>query len=189
MLETMKVQLTGVSPLLMRNGQLCDPLSAATKALKEVSKVKTKTDEHHAEIMRLEWLGSLYLDEKGRPSIPGTNILSMIVSGAKKTKRGKQAKAGVFDAQAFYPLIYSGPKDLAKLFEDERFRDVRPVRVGMSRVMRCRPRFAEWALELELLVSTDIMEVRDVLDAIEAAGVSEGLGDDRPRHGRFTVKR
>lgn len=187
MLETLKARLTGTSPLLLHNGALCDPMSAGARAIKEVSKIRNKTDEHHAELMRLEWLASLYLDEERRPAIPGTNILSAVVAGARKSKRGKQAKAAVFDAKPFYPLLYSGPKDLDKLFADPRFRDVRPVRVGSARVMRCRPRFADWALEIELLVSTDVMEVRDVVEALEMAGATEGLGDDRPRHGRFTV--
>lgn len=188
MLETVKAKLIGVSPLLMHNIQLADPLSEAAQALKEVTKKRKKSDEELLEIRRLEWLGGLYLDENGAPALPADMILAAVVAGARKSKLGKDAQAGVFETQAYYPLDYDGPRDIAELYQTPGFVDVRAARVTTSRVMRTRPRFPRWSVDIALSVNTEVINLAEVWDALEIAGERSGLGDHRPRFGRFTVE-
>jgi len=43
----------------MHNGQLADPMNRFTKAIKEITGKRKKSDSDHMEISHLEFLGSL----------------------------------------------------------------------------------------------------------------------------------
>jgi hypothetical protein len=187
--EILKAKLTGISPLLMHSGQLVDPMNRFTKALKQATKASNrKTEEGIAEIRKLEWFGGLYQDENGKIGIPADLILAVALGGAKKSKQGGEAKAGVYESQPFFPLEYNGPKDAKKLYENNNFVDYRGARVGQARVMRCRPIFKDWSVTIELLVDTDVMDRDSLITALKKAGSLVGLGDWRPRFGRFDVE-
>ena len=53
------ITIRGIAPLLMHNGQLANPLNPLAKEMKKVTSVRTKTDEHHLELQRLEFLAGL----------------------------------------------------------------------------------------------------------------------------------
>jgi hypothetical protein len=93
----------------------------------------------------------------------------------------------VLGAQPYFPLEYSGPLDPLELFATGEFCDYRPVVIGQARTMRARPRFDHWGVIVELLVETSTINTREVIDALEIAGQVIGLGDFRPRYGRFSV--
>jgi len=189
MLEKLEATLLGVSPLLMNNGRGADPTDELTRQLKPLTIKKPKTDEVLSEIRRLEWARSLYLDADGRLAIPADNILAAVIEGARKSKLGKDAEAGVFDSEPFYQIHHEGPKDLDRLYVTPGFCDYRGVVVARRRTMRARARVpAGWRLPIALMVNTEIIEVRAVVAALEAAGERIGLGDYRPRFGRFTVE-
>lgn len=185
--KVMAFTLTGTAPLLMHNGQLADPLNAFVKKLKEITKKRQKTEEDLREISRLEWRGGLYFDASLGPVIPSEMIDACLVEGAKKRKLGKAFKSSVFAVNGPYKLIYKGPRDEAGLWSDDAFRSVMSARVGTSRIMRCRPKFEQWSLKIEVMLLPGEVNPSDVADAIEAAGAMVGLGDFRPRYGRFTV--
>ena len=90
--KTIDFHIRGVAPLLMHNGQLANPMNKFAKAMKAVTSKRKKTDEDHIELARLEFLGGLYADDQGRAVLPGEVIEGTIVAGAKKTKKGKDAK-------------------------------------------------------------------------------------------------
>ena len=182
--------LVGITPLLMHNGHLADPMSPATRALKAVTSRRKKTDEDHAEARKLEWLGSLYLNEKGLPCIPAENVLSLVVAGAKKDKNGTEAKSGVMPdvGGEYFDLIYDGPKDLEALYADPRFVDCRSAKVMSARIMRTRPMFRNWKIKVRLCYNPDVIDEATIQQALEIAGERVGLGDYRPRFGRFVVQ-
>jgi hypothetical protein len=165
-------------------------MSPATKALKEITGRRKKTDEDTLEIRHLEWQGSLYLDDKGRPCIPVDNVLALVIEGARKDKNGKEAESGVMpDAGAeSFLLEYEGPRDLAALYADSRFVDCRGVGVNGKRIMRTRPIFREWKLKIRLIYNEDVIDEATIQQALEMSGERVGLGDYRPRFGRFTVE-
>jgi hypothetical protein len=181
--------IEGETPgLLMHNGRLANPLDEMTKGLKEITSKRKKSDEDHVEVMRREWMGGLYFDEEIGPYIPGSCLDAILVEGAKKRKLGKSFKSAVFTDAGEYPLSYDGPRTIAGLWADPKFRDVQGVRVGQARVMRCRPLFKRWALTFSVLLQPSELNPADVTEALEEAGRSVGLCDYRPRYGRFTVK-
>ena len=183
--KTMKFRLTGDCPMLMHNGQLANPLSASSKALKRVTSKRAKTDADHERMAELEYHGSLYLTDDG-PVLPGECVEAAIGEGAKKTKEGKLAKSCCFVPQ-HSRLEYEGPRDAAKLFEHEDFKLVAPVRVGTNRVMRTRPMFKEWAATVDVSYEDSVVNGEQIVRWVAVAGTLVGVGDWRPRYGRFTA--
>lgn len=182
-----EVEIEGLAPLLMHNAQLADPLNSFVRRIKQITAKRTsKTEADLEELQKLEFMGGLYLDEKSRPAVPGENIEGMIRDGAKKSRKGSSATCGVF-CEGIWPLNYKGPTDPEKLFQDARFRDYRGCGIKDSRVMRMRPKFSEWSLAFELNVDDEIASRADLEKWLRDAGLFVGLGDFRPRHGRFKV--
>jgi len=181
----LKVSITGVAPLLLHNARLANPLDPITQKMKSLHSVRKKTDETRADVARLEWEGSLYVNDKGRVCIPGENIESMIIEAAKKDKLGKQAKAAIIVDGLFELRFPDATKSIANLWHIEKYRDVRSVKVQQARIMRCRPIFREWSLDIIVSYLPTLMNRDEVVKAIKTAGVQCGLGDYRPRFGRF----
>lgn len=188
-MEIIKFKLTGIRPLLMHNARLSDGTDDVTKELKSMTGNKKKTDDDLEQIKWVEWLGGLYLDEGGMIAIPADNVLATVIEGARKRKEGKNAAAGIFETAPFFKLEHDGSSDPSKLRGNKRFCDYRSVRVGMKRVMRARPIFRSWSVEIGLQINPEIINTRAVCEALEIAGERIGLGDYRPRYGRFTIEK
>ena len=187
MLTTQRYKLTGVSPLLMHNGRLADPLNPHAKAMKEISSIRKKSDEDYEELARREWVGGMYEDDEGYPCLPAEAINATIIEGARKSKLGKQFAPAVFvdkDAR----LKIGDSRKAAELWGDDRYRDTRSVKVTTNKVSRTRPRFEKWSAEIEVQINTDIVNPGQVTKALEDAGLLVGLLDYRPRYGRFEVE-
>lgn len=183
-----KVSIIGLTPLLMHNGQLSDPLNEHAKALKKLSSKRNKSDDDHAEMSRVEWMGGLYYEPQMGPFIPSEMIEAMIKAGAKLSKAGKLAEACVVCSEERYPLKYKGPRDVAALLKDQRFHDRRSIRVQQNRVVRTRPRFNDWGCEFTLSLTPGRLNPEQVKTALDDAGLYVGLGDYRPKFGRFRVE-
>lgn len=178
-------RITGVAPLLLHNGQTADPMNSFAKSIKAISAKKKKTDADFAEMSRIEWYAGLYLSG-GQPCVPSEMLEAAIVAGAKKNKRGPDAKAALI-VEKHSQLEYDGPTAPDDLWQDERFVFRVPVKVGMSKVVRTRPRFNEWAAEVAVSFLPSLLNERDVKSFLVAAGEQVGIGDWRPRFGRFVV--
>ena len=188
MTETLNFRIQGVSPLLMHNGQLADPSNAYARAIKEISGKRAKTEADYEEMARLEWMGSLYLSN-GEPCIPGYVLEATLIGrggAARKQKMGKQAAAGLF-VTADFPLEYDGPRDPKELWPLEQFRFQALVRVSQAKVMRTRPIFPEWEATVSIEVEPDLVNVADAKLWMGIAGRESGIGDWRPKFGRFEV--
>lgn len=180
------------SPLLMHNERLADPLDPYTRWLAELSKKTKKTERDIEEIGRREFLGAGYwLDDNGPgkassgPYIPTWNIIRCLQEAAKRHKLGKNIVRGIVPVTEETPLVYDGPQDTDALWKSGTFHSRKGVGVGTKRVMRTRPCFPNWKVECELELDLSILDP-DVVDAIAVqAGQYEGLGDARPRFGRF----
>jgi len=188
MVEKLSFKIRGMSPLIMHNGQLADPANEWTRAVKEISGKRKKTDADYEEMARLEWMGSLYL-HNGEPCIPGYVLEGALIGkggAARKQRMGKQAAAGLYVTQNFL-LDYEGPRGPKELWELPEFQLRVPVVIKTSRVIRTRPIFEKWACSVEVEVDTDLVNIDDVKLWMEIAGREVGLMDWRPKFGRFEV--
>ena len=179
--------LTGTAPVRFHNGVLMDPLSEAAKGIKKISGKRNKTDADYEEIGKLEWYGSLYVDG-GRVVIPDRCVEATLINGAKKSKKGIQAKAGMLcDGHAV--LQYDGPHDIDELWEDKRFVARVPMRVKNSGVIRTLPHFASWKAEVRIVFDDKMLNATDIDSFLVAGGEIVGICEGRPRFGRFTSSR
>ena len=182
-----KVSLAGIAPLIQHNGQTADPLNPFSKKLKEISGKRPKTDADLAKMAEIEFKAGLYVDRTGSITIDGRIIEATVHAGAKKTKAGKIALAAMF-IEPGCVFTFDGPTDIEERWADEHCRLTIGVRVGQAKVMRTRPIFENWKLEFTLSILEDQANGETVRQWIEDAGKLVGMGDWRPRYGRFAVE-
>jgi hypothetical protein len=151
---------------------------------------KKKTDADYEELNRLSFLGGLYLDENDEPCIPSFVFEACIIGkggAARKERMGKES-AAAFWCIDDVPLIYDGPREPDKLWEDKKFVSEAMVRVNTSKVKRIRPIFKKWSARVTVEFNEQLLDEPDVRRWIEVAGQQVGLMDWRPRFGLFDVE-
>ena len=184
--KTLTFRITGAAPLLMHNGQLADPANEFSKSMRKISSKRDKTDADFEELARLEWHGSLYLAE-GKPCLPGEILEAAFVAAAKKQKKGKQAQAGIFCPDS-YPLIYDGVRNPQELWADKQYQYKVGARVQQNRVMRTRPIFRNWSCKIQVQYDDSLLNEEEVKHIVRVTGEIVGVGDWRPKYGRFKVE-
>ena len=65
--------------------------------------------------------------------------------------------------------------------------DIRSVKVGTAKVARCRPIFKDWRATFTVLFEESALQRGDLDMSLRDAGSMIGVGDYRPRFGRFEV--
>jgi hypothetical protein len=185
-MKTTTIRIRGLTPLLMHNGQLADPVCEAAQLLSRLSSKRKKTLDDHKELSKAEWYGSLYVDDKGAPCLPGEVLEAALCEGARKYKLGKVAKGGIIVADNA-PLIYDGPKTADGLWKAGGHVKRAGVRVQQARVIRTRPIFPQWECEFTATWDPSLVKDEDQLMEIAHAAGMSGVGDWRPKFGRFEV--
>ena len=194
--------------MLMHNGRLALATDPYYRALAEAIKANkaNQTDTSFEEMTRAEFMGSLYyLPDGVGPCWPSDNLHTALKkAGAKRKKTGGRgtlknsvASAIMFDIE-MNPLTYKGsgagtaPRDAEDLWKDPYFRLIKPVRIGASKVPRCRPLFHAWRFAVTGLLDTEILDSADFKAVVTIAGQIVGLGDWRPEkggsYGKFTAE-
>ncbi|MBU2018767.1 MAG: hypothetical protein KJ941_03895 [Bacteroidetes bacterium] len=172
----------------MHNGQLANPLNEITKQIKAISGKRAKTDADLEEMARLEWHGSLYTNEKGKICIPGQIFEAVLFNAAKGKKLGKKALAGLFCDDNFVLDFPDKDKSIDKLWENSDYRFSALVVIQRSRIMRMRPIFKKWSAIVVVEFDEKVFNEREVIDIVQMGG-DIGIGDWRPRYGKFTVEK
>lgn len=108
MYKTLTTKVIGIAPLIMHNGQTADPLNKYAKAMKEVSGKRKKTEADYIKLAEIEFKAGLYMNVEG-PVVPSQMIEATILAGARKSKLGKLAQAGII-VEKHASLIYDGPR-------------------------------------------------------------------------------
>lgn len=183
--DTIRLRLTGVAPLLMHSGRLADPLDPYAKRLNQLTSKRAKTAADFEEIARVEWTGGLWLAE-GVPCLPAEALESAIVQAGKARRAGSLLRAALTVPDSM-PVEHDGPADLARLWADPSFRHRCGVRIGARTTIRTRPRFDRWAVDAVVRFEPSMVDRSMVADIARHAGDLVGLGDWRPRFGRFSV--
>lgn len=185
-METMKVDIEG-KILMMHNIRLANPLDEGTKRMKALTSVRKKTDDIHIQMADLEFELGMYYNEKEGPYIPGIWVDAAIIAGGKLQKNGSRIKRAAMVLDDIIPLRYDGPRKMVDLKADLNFRDIRAVTVGTAKTMRCRPKFVDWGAFFTVQYDPDQITKGELEQAIHAAGQCIGIGDFRPRFGRFSA--
>ena len=177
--------LTGLSPLLMSNGEV-DRESDLYIAYETLAATRKKTREQRAQLRELEWNTRLYYDKEIGPYIPGKNIKELIRSAATKTRDGENVRRGLVVPDYRLPLIYDGPREADELWKAG-FRYTTMVAnagAGSGRVDRTRPCFDQWSLEFDVAFDQEELDAKRFEDVVNRTE-KFGLGDYRPEFGAF----
>jgi hypothetical protein len=187
MYQKLTVQIAGVSPLLMHNGQTADPLNHFSKEIKKFTSKRNKTEADYAEIARIEWYASLYIQD-GKVVLPSHVLEATLLNGAKKIKMGTQVKAGLF-IDEHSPLHFNGDDlSIDEMWEQGNHRLSMGVGMGMSgTVQRTRSIFKNWKTEFTITYDDELLDKDRILEMIKKAGEIVGICDWRPKYGRFRI--
>ena len=189
MFQTLKVQLRGAAQMILHNGQTSNPLNRFAKQLKSVSGKKNKTEEDIKQMAKIEFLAGWYQNPAGEYTLPGHNIEAAMLEGAKKNKNGKLVQGGAFVVDDPILVFPGSDKNPDELWERGENALMVSVRVQRNRVMRTRPIIPQgWTARVEIRYDPQIVEPPTIIQALEVAGLERGLGDWRPKYGRFIVE-
>lgn len=184
-------KLTGLVPLVLHNARLSDALDKWTRLVAEISSKQNKTEADIMEMARREWFGGLYLNDDDKIIMPSQNLERMIMDAAKATRMGKAVLKALI-VPSFEGSILNFPgqrKSLDALWDSGDYSLRASCKVGKSRVMRTRPMIPEWSLEFTAQWDEDVIKsTKQVDDFVELGGRMVGLGDWRPKYGRFTME-
>lgn len=186
-MKTVKYKIRGMTPLMMHSERLANPFDDITRSIKAISGKRKKTEDDLMEMARLEHMGGLYYSDNDGVHIPGYNVFASIIGGGKLHKLGTSVKRAAIVNEDAVPLDYEGPADPAGLFADKRFVDMRGVKVGTAKIMRCRPIFKAWAAEFSVTFDELSLQRAELDRCVTDAGRLVGLCEYRPRFGRFEV--
>lgn len=165
------VEIEGVSPYLMNR---FNEQEADTKTTRKAGRKDYK----------LEAETKLYREESGTIFVPSAQIEGAIVKAASDfqiTGRGRRTYKELAKS-----VILVQPEAIA-ITPQAWVSDARPVRVQNARVMRYRPRWDKWKLRFQVLVLDDQFSGDVLKQILDSAGSYKGIGDYRPKFGRFIV--
>lgn len=171
-MKLIEIEVTGIAPLL------CNRFPTEDSGT-EQSKAKTKIYVP-ADIADRK----LYKDSDGKYCIPGEHIFQSMRKAATDFKfSGKKT---------YKDVVTSGiaiDPELIEIISDKPYEiDARPVVIQRARVLSWRPKFVNWKLRFTLQILDDEnISVAVVKEILEKAGATKGVGDYRPRFGRFMV--
>ena len=182
----LNLKIIGVTPLILHNVQLADPLNEYSKALSKISGKRSKTEADHLEMAKIEFHGSLYT-MNNKVIIPTEMIEASIIDGAKKFRKGSQFKAGFF-IKDHAELDFGQKLKADQLWKHREKYSIRAgVRVKTSRLFRTRPKFDTWSISFEIHYDPSLIDESELKEAIAKAGTQVGIGDWRPKHGRYIL--
>ena len=143
-----------------------------------------------------EWREYFYSNGDGEIYQPAVHFESTMIKAAVNFKitgkRGKTYKdlfkSAVFVSPEMIPHDIKIPDELDEDGDKPLYLDLRPVVVNRARVVRIRPAFSPgWKLEFEIECLDDQINESLLQDVLDYAGKTVGIGDYRPRFGRFDV--
>lgn len=181
--KTVKVQIAGITPLLMNR-------------FNEESEIKVSSGVSAVSISgrgtpREQATKKTYSDDTGNLYIPGPNVFSCLIQAGTFHKVGKSKITTL--KSSLIPAGISLPDVVCPLNTKEFEVDSRSVVIPSTggRIMCHRPRVDEWKLSFRLEVDTEMFDLKTVRLLMDDAGKKVGLGDFRPARkgpfGRFSV--
>lgn len=187
-MKTIKIRVTGLSPLLQHDDKTANPFNPFTKRLKEISGKRKKTEDDLLDMARIEWEASLYYTPDAGYFIKAECFEGTFLAAAKAFKQGTTFKQAV--AIPSNPVFEFKHSKLSpdQLFAMDEYKDFRTVKVMNSKVLRCRPIFTNWACTVELWYDELRFDESDMIRIVEYAGKYIGVCDYRPKFGRFNVE-
>lgn len=182
------VTVEGVAPLMQHRFPIPDFAD-----MSKGGKIKTGEKDYTQ-----EWREYLYVNGEGEVYQPASHFDGAMTKAAAGYKiqgaRGKTYKdlfkGNVFCTPDEIPHGLKEPESLDTDGDKPLYLDIRPVVVQRARVHRIRPTFKPgWKLDFEITVIDDQIPSNVVNEVLTLAGRTIGIGDFRPKFGRFMIAR
>jgi len=179
--EIMTFRVIGISPLLQNNpANFIGATETATLGMK-----KTYVDSEEAELR-------VYKEDDGCYYHPTQAFIKSMIRAVTGLKFGKKAAPGCLRSSVFicepHSYILDGKGKPTTKYSIDR----QPVVVGKARILRCRPCWADWQMDVVLDVDAALIARELIAEALALAGRTCGIGDYRPEKGggfgRFRVQ-
>lgn len=165
-----KVKIEGVSPLLQHRYEM--------EKAEDKSKKKAGSVDYSEQVEQ-----AIYRDEQGNIYQPSSHIEGSLMKAAVNFQIAGKGKKTYKDLTK---MVIVEPFAIPHLHPAFKV-DKRPVVINRARIVRCRPRFDKWELVFTMLVQEDQLPVEVLEEILEYAGRYIGIGDYRPRFGRFRI--
>lgn len=188
-----EVTIQGVSAMLQHR------FTGVEEALSPVKRKSGSLEKEHL----LEWTKTMYARD-GHLVIPAIHLEQCMVSAAVNFRiKGAGRKTykdaflgGVIVIEPIIPITRNGAIIPAPTEEDAKYNqydepvyiDLRPVRVQRARVPRARVCInAGWEAKFSINVIDEQISAEVVEAVLEFGGRQKGIGDYRPKFGRFEI--
>jgi hypothetical protein len=174
-MDTINVRIRGIAPLLQHR-----------YIFKDEQDTKT-TKKTGAKDYSEEWKKSMYFDDKLGIYQPAIHIEGAMIKAATNfqvTGKGKKTYKDLFKS-----AVFCSPEKILHNKRDPDFIHKALVRVNGGGVERLRPAFKDWYLEFNIQVLDEQIDKDVVNQVLTHAGRFVGIGDFRPRFGRFAIER
>jgi len=170
-MKTINVEITGIAPLLQNRF----PIEAHGHNISKVTKKVYVPDD--------EAKKCLYT----RDDVifqPAEHIYQSMIRAATDFKfSGKKTFKDVVTS-----CIAVEPEEIPLISDKPYEIDIRPVVIQRARVLKWRPKFNQWKLKFNILILDETnISPANIKEILEKAGATKGIGDYRPRFGRFTI--
>jgi hypothetical protein len=186
--------LEGLTPLLMHNVQMADPLNEYARAVSDLTKRRKSLtpEEFAAEKAKYQFTGSLYWNAEVGLHMPGYNVFRCFVEGARMSKNGVTLEQGIVEYTPYCAIDPWTEKydDADAVFADGHYLTTLVKPTPASTVPSTRPQFTSWALDVTFAYDDSMLDDAMLLASGQAAGRFKGLGDGRLKgygKGRFAV--
>lgn len=165
-MKKVKVEITGLSPLLMNNPKSMIDAAQGTGVVQT-----TKKYDLEKEAAKLA-----YFNSKGELYVSAEAIKGSLINAAAYKKAGKFAMK---------PLIAGGviitPGEIS-LNTKKYTLDIRTVVIQRARVVKARPKIENWKLNFELMYNEELIQNSNLIkDVLIEAGQRIGILDFRPQ--------
>jgi hypothetical protein len=186
--KELNVRLVGTVPLLMHNKRTANPLDPMTRQLSLLSGKRKKSKEELIELSKLEFMAALNVDDDGNYIIPCEQIEMMIACNGYTSCRisKNDSLCSIAVENPFILDSFDGPAKSTERVNDPDCLDVRSVVISKKRIMRTRPIFRNWTAIGTIYYGSPYDESR--LKKVLERSQDTGLGDFRPKFGRFLVE-
>lgn len=170
-MKKINIEITGIAPLLQNRFPMEEHGQNISKATKKVYVPEEEAKK------------CLYIRD-GVIFQPSEHIYQSMIRAATDFKfSGKKTFKDVITSS-----IIIEPEEIPIISEKPYEIDTRPVVIQRARVLKWRPKFNQWKLKFILTILDDTnLSSNNVKEILEKAGATKGIGDYRPRFGRFMV--
>ena len=170
-MQSVRVKIRGTAAMLQNRYPMEQESEEKTKRRDE--KFDPKEDADRA----------VYRNANGECYVPSSWIEAALRDTAKEFKgKGRASLKGTVLASVFVDpeQIPLGRKDYDEI-------DRRPAVIQRQRIVKSRPRFNKWEVEFTINFDETRIAKGTLKDVLEEAGKTKGIGDYRPKFGRFEV--